>query len=150
MRGLYELLDRDSAYRMGDAVRGRIYEFSDNFGCFVAVDDHICARIPKHENTEGLRIGQVIDATVTGVKPDGKLDLSIREKSYLQMDRDGEKIMARLEAAGGTLMLCDRSAPELIRSELQMSKNEFKRAIGRLYKAGRIRIEEDRIVKGEK
>ena len=142
MRGLYELLDRDSAYRMGDAVRGRIYEFSDNFGCFAAVDDHICARIPKHENTEGLRIGQVIDATVTGVKPDGKLDLTIRRQAYLQMEDDAEAVYSLIESYGGVLPFNDKASPETILREAHMSKAAFKRAVGRLYKERRIAFTE--------
>ena len=46
-------------------------------------------------------------------------------------------------------MLCDKSSPELIREKMQMSKNEFKRAIGRLYRDGKIRIGEECIVKTE-
>lgn len=142
---VYPYLRTDSPYRTGDQVTGVVYETSGNFGTFVAVDSIYSALIPKKELVHDIRIGETVSARVTAVRPDGKLDLSIREKAYLQMDLDADKIMTRLEKSGGTLMLCDKSSPELIRQELQMSKNEFKRAIGRLYKAGRIRIEEDRI-----
>lgn len=138
MRGLYELLDRDSAYRMGDTVKGRIYEFSDNFGCFVAVDDHISARIPKHEDTSAYHIGQVIEATVSGVKPDGKLDLTIRKEARLQMEDDAEAVYALIESYGGVLPFNDKASPEIILREAHMSKNAFKRAVGRLYKERRI------------
>ncbi len=143
---VYPYLRTDSPYRAGDQVTGVVYETSKNFGTFVAVDSIYSGLIPKKELVHDIRIGETISARVTQVKPDGKLDLSIREKTYLQMDRDGEKILAKLALEGGTLMLCDKSSPEEIREQMQMSKNEFKRAIGRLYKAGRIRIEEDRIV----
>ena len=143
---VYPYLRTDSPYKAGDQVTGVVYETSRNFGTFVAVDSIYSALIPKKELVHDIRIGETVSARVTQVKPDGKLDLSIREKSYLQMDQDGEKILAKLEAAGGTLMLCDKSSPEEIRDRMQMSKNEFKRAIGRLYKAGRIRIGEDRIL----
>ncbi len=144
---VYPYLRTDSPYKTGDQVTGVVYETSSNFGTFVAVDSIYSALIPKKELVHDIRIGETVSARVTAVRPDGKLDLSIREKAYLQMDRDGEKIMARLEAAGGTLMLCDKSSPELIRQQMQMSKNEFKRAIGRLYRDGKIRIGEDRIEK---
>ena len=138
MRGLYELLDRDSAYRMGDTVHGRVYEFSDNFGCFIAVDNHISARIPKYEDTTGLRIGQVIEATVSGVKPDGKLDLTIRKEARLQMEDDAEAVYALIESYGGVLPFNDKASPEIILREAHMSKNAFKRAVGRLYKERRV------------
>jgi predicted RNA-binding protein (virulence factor B family) len=146
---VYPYLRTDSPYKAGDQVTGVVYETSSNFGTFVAVDSIYSALIPKKELVHDIRIGETVSARVTQVRPDGKLDLSIREKAYLQMDRDGDKIMAALEAAGGTLMLCDKSSPELIREKMQMSKNEFKRAIGRLYRDGKIRIGEECIVKTE-
>ena len=73
MKKLYDLLSTDSPYKEGDHVEGRVYEFSDNFGTFVAVDDKYSAMIPRHEATSKLRIGDVIEAKVTKVKPDGKL-----------------------------------------------------------------------------
>ena len=77
---IYEMLDTDSPYQAGDTVQGRVYEFSDNFGAFVAVDDRYSALIPCHEDHSFLRIGDCVNARVTGVKPDGKLDLTLREK----------------------------------------------------------------------
>ena len=49
-------------------------EFGHDFGTFVAVDDCYSAMIPAHEDCSHLQIGDVIEAKVTGVKPDGKLD----------------------------------------------------------------------------
>ena len=81
MEGLYHLLSTDSPYRKDDIVTGRIYEFSSNFGTFVAVDDKYSARIPSFENTSALKIGDTVQARVINVKEDGKLDLTIRDKS---------------------------------------------------------------------
>ena len=70
MKELYDMLDTDSPYRIGDMVQGRVYEFSDNFGTFVAVDNHYSAMVPRHEDHSSLRIGDLVEARVTGVKPD--------------------------------------------------------------------------------
>ena len=134
MRGIYELLSTDSPYRAGDEVTGRIYEFSKNFGTFLAVDDFYSARIPVHENTKHLKIGQTVRARVTARKPDGKLDLSIREKAYLQTDKDADAILELLEKYHGELPFNDKASPERIQEEAGMSKNAFKRAVGKLYK----------------
>ena len=142
---VYPYLQTDSPYAAGDQVTGTVYETSRNFGAFVAVDSIYSALIPKKELVRDIRIGETISARVTAVKEDGKLDLSIREKGYLQMDTDMTRILARLQAEGGTLMLSDKSSPEEIRAQMGMSKNEFKRAIGHLYKEGKIVIEKDRI-----
>ena len=142
---VYPYLRTDSPYTAGDQVTGTVYETSRNFGAFVAVDSIYSALIPKKELVRDIRIGETVSARVTAVKADGKLDLSIREKGYLQMDTDMTRILARLQAEGGTLMLSDKSSPEEIREQMGMSKNEFKRAIGHLYKEGKIVIEKDRI-----
>lgn len=140
MRELYDMLDMDSAYERGDVVHGRVYEFSDNFGTFVAVDDRYSAMIPKHEDRSSLRIGDWIEARVAGVKPDGKLDLTLREKAYMQIDKDAEQVMQVLEAYGGFLPFNDKASPEVIMREVKMSKNAFKRAVGRLYKERKVEI----------
>lgn len=134
MKGIYHLLSLESPYKKGDTVQGRVYEFSDNFGTFVAVDDKYSARIPGFEDTTNLRIGQVIEAVVSNRKPDGKLDLTIRQKAYVQMNEDAEKVLKMIEEFGGVLPFNDKASPEIIKREAHMSKNAFKRAVGHLYK----------------
>ena len=90
-------------------------------------------------------MGDLISARVTGVKEDGKLDLSIREKSYLQIGKDVIRILDILEKYDGVLPFNDKASPETIRREMQMSKNEFKRAVGHLLKEGKITITEKNI-----
>lgn len=145
MRGLYDLLSKESPYKKDDMVSGRVYEFSDNFGCFVAVDDKYSARIPRHEDTSFLRVGDVIDAKVTAVKEDGKLDLTLREKAYIQMDSDSEKIMELLDSYAGVLPFSEKASPEVIKRETGLSKNAFKRAVGHLYKERKIDLTDGKI-----
>lgn len=140
MKGIYDLLEKNSPYQIGDSVSGRIYEFSDNFGTFVAVDDKYSAMIPSFEDCSHLRVGDVIEAKVIHVKPDGKLDLTLREKAYIQMDADAQKVMEVIEEYAGVLPFNDKASPEVIKREMQMSKNAFKRAVGRLYKERKIEI----------
>lgn len=147
MKGLYHLLETEPPYRIGDVVEGRIYEFSDNFGTFAAVDDRYSAMIPRYEDCSSYRIGDVIQARVTQVKPDGKLDLTIREKAYLQMTPDAEKVMEVIEEYAGVLPFNDKASPETIRREVGLSKNAFKRAVGHLYKERKIEITENGIRK---
>ena len=142
MRDLYGLLSRSSPYQKGDIVTGRVYELSDNFGTFVAVDDCYSAMIPSHEDCSMLRIGDIIEAKVTNVKLDGKLDLTLREKAYVQMDADADKVMQLIDAYAGVLPFNDKASPEVIKREAKLSKNAFKRAVGRLYKERRIEITE--------
>lgn len=143
---VYELLRTDSPYQKDDMVEGMIYDTSDTFGLFVAVDNRYSALIPKKEVFGNLRVGQTIKARVTAVKKDGKLNLSVKDKIPMQMDKDAEMIWNRMENYGGELPFTDKADPELIKREFQMSKNAFKRAVGRLLKEGKIEITEKAIV----
>lgn len=137
---VYRNLRTDSPYSPGDKVVGRVYETSDNFGAFVAVDNRYSGLIPKRELYGEAEPGTDVEARVIQVLEDGRLTLSIREKAYLQMDKDAEKLLELLDSYEGALPFTDKAAPEVIRYETGMSKNEFKRAVGRLLKQGRIEI----------
>lgn len=142
---VYGLLRQDSPYKKDDHVTGIIYDTSPEFGVFVAVDNRYSALIPKKEVYGKLRVGQVIEARVVAVKEDGKLDLSIRNKIPEQMNQDADLIYTRLEEYGGTLPFTDKAYPELIKREFGLSKNAFKRAVGRLLKEGKITISNETI-----
>lgn len=142
---VYPWLSTDSPYRKEDRVCGCVYETSPEFGAFVAVDDKYSALIPKKELYGDIKIGDTVTARVTAVKEDGKLDLSVREKAYLQIEKDAEKILEILESFNGVLPFNDKASPEVIKRETGMSKNEFKRAVGHLLKADKIEIKEKSI-----
>ena len=142
---VYPYLDKNSPYHKDDRVTGTVYEISQNFGAFVAVDDQYSGLIPKKELYGNVQIGDRIAARVTGVKEDGKLDLSIREKAYLQIEQDAEKVLDIIDSFDGVLPFNDKASPEVIKRETQMSKNEFKRAVGHLLKMGKITITEKAI-----
>lgn len=142
MKGIYHLLRTDSPYKTGDTVEGRVYEFSDNFGAFVAVDDQYSALIPNHEDHSLLRIGDVIQAKVTNVKEDGKIDITLRERAHVQMEEDAVKVMQVIEEFAGVLPFNDKASAEVIKRETGLSKAAFKRAVGRLYKERQIEITE--------
>lgn len=144
---VYHYLRRDSPYRKDSTVTGRVYEISGNFGVFVAVDDRYSALIPKRELYGGktYRVGDIVTARVAAVREDGKLELAMRQKAYLQMDEDAEKLLAVIESYGGKLPFSDKAEPALIRRETGMSKNEFKRALGGLYRKRRVEIGEDSV-----
>lgn len=142
---VYPVLSQDSPYVPNDHVKGTIYEISKNFGIFVAVDDQYSGLIPAKENFGQYEIGQKIKARVTSVREDGKLNLSAREKAYLQMDWDAQAILEKIERNGGRLPFTDKADPEVIKAEFNLSKNAFKRAVGRLLKEGKILLEETEI-----
>lgn len=147
MKHLYDLLHTRSPYNIGDEVEGRIYEYGHDFGTYVAVDDRYSAMIPKHEDMRSHHIGEVIKARVTGVKEDGKLDITTRAKAHIQIDDDAKQVMEIIESYGGVLPFTEKASPEVIARETGLSKAAFKRAVGHLYKERLITIDEGHIRK---
>lgn len=144
---VYPYLRTDSPYKKDDHVTGTIYETGGDFGVFVAVDNCYSGLIPKREATGRYRVGDSIRVRVTGVKPDGKLDLSPNERVEMQMDKDAALILKVIDSYEGVLPFGEKASPEVINREFGISKAAFKRALGRLYKQGLVDIGENRIWK---
>lgn len=137
---VYPYLENRSPYLKDMEVTGTVYERSDNFGLFVAVDDRYSALIPKQELYGKVpAVGESVKARVREVHPDGRLVLALRKKAYLQMEDDAAALMEYMEAHGGDMPYGDKSSAEEIREVFGMSKAAFKRALGRLYKEGVIK-----------
>ena len=142
---VYKALRSDSPYQKNDHVTATVYEPSGNFGVFVAVDDMYSAIIPKKEVFREYIAGETIEARVTDIREDGKLNLSTREKVYVQLNTDADLIYNKMQENDGFLPFNDSSNPDKIKTEFGLSKNAFKRAIGHLLKEKKITIEEDGI-----
>lgn len=144
---VYDYMSSESPYEKDQKVTGTVYEINENLGAFVAVDDRYYGLIPKREVFGDIREGDVIEARVTKVREDGKLDLSPREKAYIQMDADAKLVMKVIEEFDGVLPFNDKASPETIKREFHLSKNAFKRAVGHLLKEGKVKITEKTIEK---
>ncbi len=142
---VYKMLTSVSPYKKDDIVNGLCYELIENFGAYIAVDDKYSAMIPKHRLFEKVLPGMTVTAHVAKVLEDGRLELTLREKAYMELDTDGAVIYEKLCNEGGFLPYHDKSSPELILAKFGMSKNAFKRAIGHLLKEGKITIEDNGI-----
>ncbi|MDE6621754.1 MAG: S1 RNA-binding domain-containing protein [Lachnospiraceae bacterium] len=142
---VYRYLKRGSDYGKDAIVHGTVYEIREDMGAFVAVDDQFSALIPRRELYGEIKVGDVVTARVFDVKEDGKLDLSVREKAYLQIEKDAQKLVEMMEGSDKALPFTDKAAPEEIWRRTGMSKNEFKRAVGNLLKNGKIVIEANQI-----
>lgn len=144
---VYKYLKANSPYLAGDEVSGVIYETSDNYGFFVAVDNKYQGIIPNKEAYGDLDIGKEIKARVTTVRDDGKLNLRVREKFDVLNAVDMDKIIKLLDDYNGVLPFSEKASPEVIKRETGMSKNEFKKTIGHLYKQRLIEIRDNKIYK---
>ena len=142
---VYEYLSNESPYQEGDKVVGTIYRINPDLGAFVAVDNKYYGMVPKKDLYDDYAIGTTVAADVVRVRTDGKLDLGLRKKAYLQMDDDIATVLEVLDRYNGMLPFGEKVSPDVIRDEFHLSKNAFKRALGRLLKQGRIDIEPDSI-----
>ena len=144
---VYHYLSTRTPYVAGDSVKGRVYEISDRFGVFVAVDDKYSALIPAREANGKYRPGEVLELRVSEVKEDGKMNVTDRQKAYIQINEDAESVLSVIEEFADVLPFDDKASPEVIKREFGLSKNAFKRAIGHLLKEGEIEIRDRRIYK---
>jgi predicted RNA-binding protein (virulence factor B family) len=135
---IYEYLSAETPYLKNDKVIGTVYSVNNDIGAFVAVDNKYMGLIPRNEYFTELREGDQVEARVIRVREDGKLDLSPRELSHIQMDEDTLKILQGIKDHEGFLSLSDKSSPIEIQSRLHMSKAAFKRAVGKLMKEKKV------------
>lgn len=99
--------------------------------------------IYKEDIFEDIRTGDKLEGWVKKIRPDGKLDIVLQEEGYRSIEPNAQYIYEELKANDGFLALHDKSAPEDIQSQLGLSKKSFKKAVGNLYKDGKIVIQED-------
>ena len=142
---VYPFLKTSSPYVIGDTVEGLVYEISDNFGVFIAVDNQYSGLIPKREAQGIYKVGQKLKLRVTDVKEDGKLTLSARAKAHEQIKEDSENVYQIIEEFAGVLPFDDKASPEIIQREFGLSKAAFKRAVGHLLKEKQIELRDGKI-----
>ena len=138
-------LDKHSGHiKPGKAVEYLVYGSTER-GYRAVVDGRFSGMLFRDDTPRRLRIGDTGRAWVTQVRPDGRLDLSLRAPGRSAHDDARSVLIAALKAEDGFLPLTDRSDPSEIRDRLHMSKKVFKRAVGALYKERRIELTEDGI-----
>lgn len=134
------LLTTDHNFKENDIVEGRIYSINKHIGAFIAINNQYDSLIRINE-LKGVHIeGELLKLRIKEVREDGKIELSNRKRSYLEIDNDCQKILDYLEENNGQVNLGDKSSPDKIFKVFGFSKSAYKRAIGRLYKDKYIRI----------
>lgn len=142
---IYEYLSSESPYEKDAVVQGIVYQVNPNIGVFVAVDGKYHGMIPKKNAHGNFKVGDPVQARVVAVREDGKLELSVRERVEFQISKDAEALMEVIESYDGVLPFTEKASPAVIERELNMSKAAFKRAVGHLLKAKKIRIDQGKI-----
>lgn len=124
--------------REGDSVELLLWEFTD-LGAKVIIDNRYGGLLYRDEIHKGMRRGDRFTGYVGRLREDGKIDITLRKGGREAVDEAKQQVLAAMERAG-FLPLHDGSRPEEIEAALGMSKKTFKKALGGLYKEGRIEL----------
>ena len=122
-----------------------IVSHPSEIGMNVIVNKIHSGLIYKDAIFKDLSIGDKLKGIVKKIRPGNKLDISLSPIGYRSIEPNAELIMKELNDNGGYLNLTDKSDPEAIKEQLQMSKKNFKKAVGTLYKQKQIEIKPDGI-----
>lgn len=142
---LAEFFDRNVGdLSIGQEVELLVYGFNTH-GALMVVDQRYTGLAYHNEVFRELRVGERMTGWVSGLREDGRVDVVLQRARRAGTDDAVDVVLHALEAHGGFLPLHDKSSPADIRKTLEMSKKVFKKAVGSLYKARRIRIERDGI-----
>ena len=131
-------------YQVGQEVDLLVVERTD-LGFKAIIDGKHWGLIHKNELFKFIRSGMREKGYIKELRADGKISLSLQPIGHEAASGLAEQIIERLRAHGGVLALGDKSPPELVAAHFRVSKGNFKKAIGGLYKQGLIRIHDDRI-----
>jgi len=114
-------------------------------GMNVIVNKKHLGLIHKSDIYSDISIGDTLRGVVKKVRDDNKLDIVLSQIGYKSIEPNAEFILKELGDNSGFLPLTDKSSPEAIKELLQMSKKNFKKAVGNLYKQRVISIKKDGI-----
>ncbi|PQV50585.1 hypothetical protein CLV33_102449 [Jejuia pallidilutea] len=122
-----------------------IVSHPSDIGWNVIVNKKHIGLIYKDNIFRDISVGDKLKGIVKKIRPGNKLDITLEKIGYRNIEPNAQRILKELEDNSGFLNLTDKSNPELIKDTLQMSKKNFKKAIGSLYKQRQIEIKPDGI-----
>jgi predicted RNA-binding protein (virulence factor B family) len=142
---LYKFLDeRAKNMTPGEQVDLLIVNDSE-LGYKAVVNSTHLGLLYKDEVFQSLHPGDKVKGYIKTIRDDRKIDLSLQRQTAGAQDELTDRILAFLEASGGTSTLTDYSPPEAIYKQFSVSKGNYKRALGKLYKQRRINVAKDKI-----
>lgn len=128
--------------KVGGKIEGTVYNMTDE-GAFIITREKWLAFLYKKEMPRNLAMGDAVTGRVTFIRPDGRLNISLREQKEKAIGGDTELLLTYLARHGGAMPFSDKSDPDAIKAAFGLSKAAFKRAAGHLLKEGKIRAGEN-------
>lgn len=140
---LHKVFDQETAaLEEGQEVDLIIGEGTD-IGIEVVINHRYRGMLYRNEIFQDVMFGDLVKGYIKQVREDGKIDVSLRKMGMENLEEGAQKILNELKANDGYLPLHDKSDPEDIQFQLEMSKKNFKRSLGTLYKKKLVILEED-------
>jgi len=136
-------------YQKNDTVDIMIWRQTE-IGYSVIINNEHLGLLYKNELFRPVRYGERLKGFVKAIRDDDKIDITLNKNKKQTSDELTEKILDYLEKNNGVSTITDKSTPETIYAEFKVSKANFKRAIGRLLKAGKIIVDKQEISLTEK
>lgn len=122
-----------------------IVSHPSDIGMNVIVNKKHMGLIYQDSIFKDMSVGDKLKGIVKKIRPGNKLDISLGQIGYRNIEPNAKRILEELQDNSGYLNLTDKSGPETIKDMLQMSKKNFKKAVGTLYKDRKVEIKEDGI-----
>ena len=122
-----------------------IVSHPSDIGMNVIVNKTHLGLIYKDQIFKDISVGDKLKGIVKKIRPGNKLDIGLGQIGYRNIEPNAERIMQELNDNSGFINLTDKSNPEAIKDQRQMSKKNFKKAVGTLYKQRLIDIKPDGI-----
>ena len=120
-------------------IKARPYRLLPVGSFLLGVEEPFRIFVHNTEMEAEPRLGQDVEVRIIAVKDDGSLNGSLLPRKHERLGSDAEAVFAYLQSVGGKMPFGDKSSPEEITEMFHMSKGAFKRALGTLMKAGKIK-----------
>lgn len=122
-----------------------IVSHPSDIGMNVIVNKMHLGLIYKDQIFKDISVGDKLKGIIKKIRPGNKLDITLGQIGYRNIEPNAERILQELQDNSGYINLTDKSSPEAIKDQLQMSKKNFKKSVGSLYKQKLIEIKSDGI-----
>ena len=134
----------DIPYEEGERVNALVYKYTD-IGFKVIIENEYLGMIYHNQVFDPIKVGDTLQVYVNKLREDGKIDLLIQKPGHLSIGDSTENVLQYLKDNDGFTPINDKTAPEVIYDIFKMSKKQYKKAIGGLYKKKLIKITDEGI-----
>ncbi len=117
-----------------------------NLGVNVIINNTYSGMIFQNQIYKDIMMGDKVKGFIEQIRPDGKINVTLRKKGMKNLEEGAQTILDELKTSEGFMALTDKSTPEEIQSVLQMSKKNFKKSLGILYRNKQVLLKKEGVL----